>query len=63
MENRDDGKIRWGILGTGYIAHQFAEGLGALPDAQIAAVGSRKPESAAEFARHFGIPRHSPPLP
>ena len=57
MEDNKTRTIRWGILSTGYIAHQFAEGLSALPDAQIAAVGSRKAETAAEFARRFGIPR------
>jgi len=57
MKNTVGDAIRWGILGTGYIAHQFAEGLSALADAQIAAVGSRKPESASEFAEHFGISR------
>jgi len=34
-------KIRWGILGTGYIAGLFAEGLTALDDATLTAVGSR----------------------
>ena len=39
-------KIRWGILGTGAIAKQFATGLQALDDAEIAAVGSRAQATA-----------------
>ena len=50
-------KIRWGILGPGKIAHKFAEGLKALPDAELAAVGSRSLERANEFADAFGAPR------
>ena len=57
MKNSHTDKIRWGILSTGYIARQFAEGLSTLADARIAAVGSRKPERAAEFAERYGIPR------
>ena len=41
--------IRWGILGTGAIAHHFARGLEALPDARLQAVGSRAQETAAAF--------------
>ncbi len=42
--------IRWGIISTGRIANEFAEALGHLPDAEIAAVGSRTIESARAFA-------------
>jgi predicted dehydrogenase len=48
--------IRWGILGTGNIAHKFAEGLAVLPDAVLVAVGSRTPETAEAFARRYGVP-------
>jgi len=57
MEQKVNDKIRWGILSTGYIAHQFADGLTVLPDAQIAAVGSRNADTAAEFAARYNIPR------
>jgi predicted dehydrogenase len=50
-------KFRWGILGTGGIAHKFATGLTALSDVEIAAVGSRKQESADKFAGQYNIPR------
>ena len=46
--------IRWGILGTGNIAQQFAHGLAELPDAQLVGVGSRNLETAQAFATDFG---------
>lgn len=49
--------IRWGILGTGSIAHTFATGLSLIPDAELAAVGSRSADTAAAFADEFDIPR------
>jgi predicted dehydrogenase len=45
---------RWGILATGRIARDFAANLRAVPDAVIAAVGSRTPGSAEAFAREHG---------
>lgn len=49
--------IRWGILGTGKIAHSFAEGLRFTPGAELVAVGSRTVETASAFAAKFGIPQ------
>ena len=44
---------RWGILGTGGIADSFVSDLVRLPDAELAAVGSRTQQSADAFAgRH-----------
>lgn len=51
-------RVRWGILGTGRIATAFAEGLTSLPDAELAAVGSRSAGAAAGFAERFGAARH-----
>ena len=52
--------IRWGILGTGWIANEFAQGLKQLPDAQIVAVGSRTRGSAQRFAERHAVPhRHA----
>ncbi len=52
-------KTRWGILGTGSIARKFAEGLKAVDDAELLAVGSRTADSADRFAESFNIPhRH-----
>ena len=47
-------KVRWGILGTGKVARAFATALTDTPDAQLAGIGSRNPDSAADFARTFG---------
>jgi predicted dehydrogenase len=44
----------WGILGPGRIAARFAADLARLPDARLAAVGSRSIERAAEFAATHG---------
>lgn len=44
-------RLRWGILGTGNIATQFAHGVHASARGVLAAVGSRRPESARAFAR------------
>ncbi len=49
--------FRWGMLGTGTIARQFVEGLNALPEAEVLAVGSRSRVSAERFAEERGIPR------
>jgi len=51
--------IRWGILGTGRMASTMAQELRSLSGqgAELIAVGSRSPRSAADFAQRFGIPR------
>lgn len=50
-------RIRWGILATGSIAHQFASGLPTSKTGVLQAVGSRSLEKATEFtAKHGGKP-------
>ncbi|GII21389.1 Gfo/Idh/MocA family protein [Planosporangium mesophilum] len=49
--------IRWGILATGAIARAFVADLSLVPDAEVAAVGSRSQEAADRFAAARGIPR------
>jgi predicted dehydrogenase len=49
--------IRWGILGTGKIAHLFAEDLALLPQAELAAVGSRTQDAADAFGDTFSVSR------
>lgn len=49
--------IRWGILGTGAIAHKFVEALGVVPDAEAVAVGSRAQHTADAFGDEFAVPR------
>lgn len=47
--------LRWGIIATGGIAHQFAEGLAASKTGTLVAVGSRTLARAEEFcAKHGG---------
>jgi len=45
--------IRWAIVGTGYIANSFAQGMQVVEDATLAAVVSRSEESAQKFAKHY----------
>jgi predicted dehydrogenase len=49
-------RLRWGILATGRIAADFTRDL-QLVGATVAAVGSRDPAKAEQFAARFGIPR------
>ena len=45
-------RIRWGFLATaGWMAEMFAEGMSVVPDAEIAAVGSRALDTADAFRR------------
>jgi len=50
-----DKKIRWGILGTGWIAEKMVDAISVVDDATLAAVGSRTREKADEFARKHHI--------
>ena len=55
--------IRWGIVGTGRIAKDFAAALKRLPDARLVAVASRSQTSADAFADLFDVPRRYASLP
>ena len=57
MSAMTDGPIRWGILGTGAIAEVFTADLLRLDGHEVAAVGSRTPETATAFAQRHGIGR------
>lgn len=48
--------IRWGILGTGHIAKQFAAGLSYVDDAQLVAVGARHKAKADAFSKQYNVP-------
>lgn len=52
--------LRWGILGTGTIAHTFAQALSAIEAARLVAVGSRSGEAAERFAAGCGRIRAHP---
>ncbi len=46
--------IGWGILATGKIARAFARDLALVPGAHLAAVGSRRLDTARAFAEEYG---------
>ena len=50
----EDRPVRWGILATGKIATAFARDLALLSECELAAVGSRRLESAEAFAAEHG---------
>ena len=50
-------QVKWGIVGTGNISTQFAQGLQQVEHAQISAVASRSLDSAKAFASKFDIPK------
>lgn len=49
-------KIRFGIVGTGTIAHRFANAIKNVQNAELAAVASRTKENAERFGDEFDIP-------
>lgn len=49
-------KIRFGIVGTGNIAHRFAEAIKNVPQAELTAVASRAKENAELFGNEFDVP-------
>jgi predicted dehydrogenase len=54
------GPLRWGLVGTGWIADSFAADLACTDSGRVVAVGSRRIETANRFADRFEIPnRHA----
>ena len=49
-------KIRFGIVGTGTIAHRFANAIQNTQGAELTAVASRTEEGANAFAQEFDVP-------
>lgn len=49
--------VRWGILGAGAVAGQFAAGLASVKGARLEAVSSRSRAAAEAFASRFGAAR------
>lgn len=54
---RDAPTLRWGVLGTGWIAERFVASLQRHSSQRVVAVGSRSAASAEEFAHRFGLGR------
>lgn len=48
--------IGWGIIGTGNIAHSFAQDFAHVADGRLVAVASRNPGRADAFGEQYGIP-------
>lgn len=48
--------VRFGIIGTGSIAHKFASAIPSAVGAELIACASRTPGKAEKFAAEFGIP-------
>jgi predicted dehydrogenase len=51
------GPVRFGVVGTGYIAAAFTRDLALLDDAVVTAVGSRSKEAAERFGDELGVGR------
>lgn len=49
-------RVRFGIVGTGTIAHRFANAIKNVPHAELAAVASRTKDNAEKFGDEFDIP-------
>lgn len=47
-------QTKWAIVGTGYIANQFAKGMQEVKDAELTAVVSRSIENGNTFAQAYG---------
>jgi len=54
METKSE-VTKWGIIGTGKIAADFATALKYVKNSKIVAVSSRNEETAKEFAKKFGV--------
>ncbi|QKD79383.1 Gfo/Idh/MocA family protein [Actinomyces marmotae] len=55
-------RVRFGVVGAGFIATWFARAVAAEPAAEIVAVASARPERAAAFAAEHGVPHAHPTL-
>lgn len=49
--------LRWGIVGTGYIANSMADMIQRADNAEIGAVSSRSMDAANAFAERHGVPQ------
>ncbi len=49
-------KIKWGIIGTGYIASKFAKATVCCDQSQLVAIGSREQCKADKFGDEFNVP-------
>jgi predicted dehydrogenase len=52
-----DKEVNWGVIGTGFAAVEFGEGLRSVRGAKIGAVTSRSEARCKRYADRFGVPR------
>ncbi len=50
------GEIRWGIIGPGKIAENYARGLAECDSGSLVAIASRSADRLADFGDRFGVP-------
>ncbi len=50
-------RLQWGIIGTGLIAKEFADGVRESSTGALLAVGSRAQATADQFGESYGVPR------
>jgi predicted dehydrogenase len=55
-DSMDAPPLRWGVIGTGWIAQRFIRSLQRHTRQQVAAVGSRTEQAARRFADTFAVP-------
>ncbi|MEV6347516.1 Gfo/Idh/MocA family oxidoreductase [Actinoplanes sp. NPDC051851] len=55
LPHQGEPSLRWGILGTGWIAGEFVQAVQAHTAQRVTAVGSRATASAERFAKQHGI--------
>jgi predicted dehydrogenase len=55
--SQDAPPLRWGILGSGWIAERFIESVRGHTQQQLVAIGSRSQAKADEFAARMGLPK------
>ncbi|HUX44939.1 MAG TPA: Gfo/Idh/MocA family oxidoreductase [Terracidiphilus sp.] len=60
--NSESRLIRWGVAGPGRAAARFAQGMQAVPGAELTAVWGRTPIKASQFAARFHVPQVCPSL-
>lgn len=49
--------VRWGVIGLGWFGEVHADNLAEMPDIELAAVCTRRPERLAEIADRLGVQR------
>ncbi|NOX56879.1 MAG: Gfo/Idh/MocA family oxidoreductase [Planctomycetes bacterium] len=54
---RKGGSVRWGVIGLGFFGEVHAETLANMPEVELTALCTRRPDRLAEVADRFGVER------